>query len=497
MRLTLTLPASSTEWPIEPESLEVRGPTGAVTVPLRSAVAGVLIPIPADSAADDYVISLTRRLGAPVIATTQLMAQRPGERALDVLWRPFAPAVSPAAIRFVPPSMMGAVVDPGTCLVDGPSPPPCGDVAIALSPNEGGGPFGGFQSARGTGIMTPVTVTFSQPVGTVRVTALDPTWAGNTATAFGAGGETLSTQAFPHTGVPGVFSEPSVVFTGAISRLLLTPAPLEYIAYRLEVTVSAASGISLSLVPGGSGLIAPSYQRFQSNVCSISAVSSSRTYQVRVLRSNPASDDSVSNRQVSLALTPVRLSGSHAHDNASRPTGSFAPNSQVSTKTVVSDASGAAQFEFFAPEPSGLYVITASAAGAASVSDTVSVGYALTPMPPNVNYVFVGETDVHPENHHATATMAAAVRELADSLKLFSGSVLALNDQSLPSGGLFDLNEDWSVPHCSHRRGIDVDIRDRVLSAAESRYIKLVWPQTSGGARWLQERDHIHLTGRR
>ena len=93
-----------------------------------------------------------------------------------------------------------------------------------------------------------------------------------------------------------------------------------------------------------------------------------------------------------------------------------------------------------------------------------------------------------------TATkMTGALRELPDSLVAFSGSVIGVNDESVALGGLFDINADWAPPHCSHRRGIDADIRDRVLSTAEARYVKRVWLRIPGTLAPLQEGDHIHL----
>jgi hypothetical protein len=354
-----------------------------------------------------------------------------------------------------------------------------------------------FQSNPGHGLSNPIDITFNPPAASVTVTAYDPTFDGNSMTAFDADGAVIGTVPFPGNGTPGTLTTQTGTLSGSIARVLLTPAPLDYVAYSMSVTFNNVSGIKLSLAPGTTGLLPPSYQRFQSSICNVSTVVSTRPYQVRVTPANPASTDSVNNRQISLTLAALQFSGAHAHDDGARPTGSFVSGSQVSSTTVVSGANGVAAFTFFAPEPSGQYVVTASTPGAASTTDTITVGYALTPLPVYANYTFTGDKSIHPGSHNTTLAMADALREISDSLHALSGNVLGINDESLPLGGLFDINANWATPHCSHRRGIDADIRDRVLSAAEVRYIKLVWPQTSDGARWLQESDHIHLTGRR
>jgi len=36
---------------------------------------------------------------------------------------------------------------------------------------------------------------------------------------------------------------------------------------------------------------------------------------------------------------------------------------------------------------------------------------------------------------------------------------IAVNDMSLPYGGIFDLNQNWQGPHFSHSQGTAVDVR--------------------------------------
>jgi hypothetical protein len=42
---------------------------------------------------------------------------------------------------------------------------------------------------------------------------------------------------------------------------------------------------------------------------------------------------------------------------------------------------------------------------------------------------------------------------------------------SLPHGGLFDINDDWSQPHCSHREGKSIDLSLSKLTAAEQKVL--------------------------
>jgi hypothetical protein len=80
--------------------------------------------------------------------------------------------------------------------------------------------------------MLPITVTFSPPVASVSVTALDPDFPGNRMDAFDTSGALIGSASFTGDGRPGVFTTSTVTLTGAgIARVVLVPAPAEYVAY--------------------------------------------------------------------------------------------------------------------------------------------------------------------------------------------------------------------------------------------------------------------------
>ena len=131
-----------------------------------------------------------------------------------------------------------AKAQPSSCSV--PSPGTYCNVSVGISPFATGGPFGGFQSKPGTGVMLPITVTFSPPVTSVSVTALDPDFPGNRMDAFDTSGAPIGSASFTGDGTPGVFTTSTVTLTGAgIARVVLVPAPAEYVAYNLSFTPSA------------------------------------------------------------------------------------------------------------------------------------------------------------------------------------------------------------------------------------------------------------------
>ena len=124
------------------------------------------------------------------------------------------------------------------------------DVTASIVPFFEGGPFGGFQSKPGTGVQSTITITFSGPVSSVTITALDPDFAGNRAEARNASGAVVASQGFAFDNMPGEFTSSTVTLTApGIITVLLIPAPLEYVAYTgLSFTPESGSG-SAAFVP--------------------------------------------------------------------------------------------------------------------------------------------------------------------------------------------------------------------------------------------------------
>ena len=115
------------------------------------------------------------------------------------------------------------------CTITGPG-TFCG-VTVSIAPYATGGPFGGFQSAQGTGAQSTITITFSQPVPWVSVTALDPDFGGNQLRAYDASNALVASVPFDVDGTPGAFTSSAKTVTAAIARVALVPDPADYLAY--------------------------------------------------------------------------------------------------------------------------------------------------------------------------------------------------------------------------------------------------------------------------
>lgn len=118
-----------------------------------------------------------------------------------------------------PPSSCVLVVQAATC----------GGIADAINPFVPG-ILGDFQSNSGTGASSPITITYSPSVNSVTIRIQDPTYAGNTMTAYN-GTVPIGTISFPFSGVPGINVPVLRTLTGTISKIVLTPAPADYVAY--------------------------------------------------------------------------------------------------------------------------------------------------------------------------------------------------------------------------------------------------------------------------
>lgn len=82
------------------------------------------------------------------------------------------------------------------------------------------------------------------------------------------------------------------------------------------------------------------------------------------------------------------------------------------------------------------------------------------------DYALVGETATHPRNHFGTDALITTIQQLAPAARSATktllypnGLCLAVDDMSLETGGVFDTKTVGTEPHCTHRRGVDVDIR--------------------------------------
>jgi hypothetical protein len=124
------------------------------------------------------------------------------------------------------PPLQGSAYEPGVY----------GGVAVGIAPYYPGYPLGAFQSTPDSRTASSsIEITFDKPVMAVYVTAEDPTWPGNTMSAYDTTGALVATVEFDGSGRPG-HNIPSIKSIGTggrntIARIVLTPAPDEYIAY--------------------------------------------------------------------------------------------------------------------------------------------------------------------------------------------------------------------------------------------------------------------------
>jgi|GEM_PF-4890984 len=173
----------------------------------------------------------------------------------------------------------------------------------------------------------------------------------------------------------------------------------------------------------------------------------------------------VGNLPVQLLAKGVEGTGGHAHVGG-RPAGTFllsqgrtGPNGRYATLYVASDFGGRER-------------ITAKSAETSSQDslDLIVRVPNLLPLQSGTNHIITMHTTAEAENQHTitnsnhgtanvVARVRAAVLEYAVELGLSGNVFLAAIDMSLPSGGLFDIDGNWSPPHRWHRFGKSIDFR--------------------------------------
>jgi hypothetical protein len=94
-----------------------------------------------------------------------------------------------------------------------------------------------FQSTVTNGFSIPISLSFSQPVYAVTVTAGDPTYAGNIAYAYSAS-VLVQSESFAYSGTPGRDLPDTKILTGStgITEVYLQPAASDYLYYSVLVT---------------------------------------------------------------------------------------------------------------------------------------------------------------------------------------------------------------------------------------------------------------------
>jgi hypothetical protein len=148
-------------------------------------------------------------------------------------WTPWIAASAPGAA-----ATAGLAASTTSCTAKAPGPATgpgsCTGISVGIVPYAPGDHFGAdFQSSPGSGGNAPITVTFSNPVSSVTITIEDPGPPGNTMTAYRANGSVAGRVRFTGCGCSGINIPDTRSITAAgIVRILLTPAPLDYVAYK-------------------------------------------------------------------------------------------------------------------------------------------------------------------------------------------------------------------------------------------------------------------------
>jgi hypothetical protein len=188
---------------------------------------------------------------------------------------------------------------------------------------------------------------------------------------------------------------------------------------------------------------------------------------VVVTLTNPAPPEGCT---ISLKVEPVENSGGHGH-NSSRPKGTVTPE----TLTIPGETIGAVSAIYKSSEIGGEEKIIAEVKGEKKNEATIQVNVpGLAPLAGGSNLITWTSTEKYHKladsNYGTSSTISTifhAVNQYVQDYFLlpFYGANLAVVDMSLPQGGLFDVNGNWSPSHTWHRLGKSVDFskyyRDR------------------------------------
>jgi hypothetical protein len=125
----------------------------------------------------------------------------------------------------------------------------CDGVEWGIVPHAPGYAFPGCQSdPASTGPSREVVITFSSMVSSVTVKVNDPTWPGNKIIAYD-GSNVVGTADFVGTGAPGINVPSTRTITGNITRVLLVPAPNDYVTYEASVVVESGTRLNVVCSP--------------------------------------------------------------------------------------------------------------------------------------------------------------------------------------------------------------------------------------------------------
>ena len=125
----------------------------------------------------------------------------------------------------------------------------CDSVQWNIVPYAPGFAFLGFQSDAGsTGPSHEISLTFSSYVSSITVKVNDPTWVGNKMIPYD-GSRVVDTAAFVGNNLPG-FNDPSTrTISSPMTRVVLIPAPNDYVTYEVSILVDGNVRLNVSCTP--------------------------------------------------------------------------------------------------------------------------------------------------------------------------------------------------------------------------------------------------------
>ena len=165
---------------------------------------------------------------------------------------------------------------------------------------------------------------------------------------------------------------------------------------------------------------------------------------------------------------------------------------QSSPPSCGADVNGECALTFVTPEIAGRYLVRACIYSEGTDSCGATAGPAagvfvsirmpgLVPLAVGPGYSLVGSTPTHRTNHYAVPTLLSYVGSLGREYQALFHQSFAVNDMSLPWGGMFDLGNDWNpdspdlnghrTGHFFHRTGHSVDIDKSSLPTDEHRRV--------------------------